>query len=557
MAKNIFILISVCLCYIFMSCASKINPAILELQFQRAQESISSARKAQAEEYAESQLNKAIQLLNEAREAQKVGKDETVWELMFQSELEAKIAQAKAREVIAQERIKRARSEQVTAFLKKMEHTLKAAEARQKIAEHKAKVAEDRARKAQQDAAKARQNANHAERNAEKTILRNKAILEVSKAELMLQAASDAEAEEYASDEYKNASRLISDAKNLIDNGDYDEAERKAREAKEIASRAITGAETARTAIEKRQTQAYIDTKIAIAKAQFIFDMAKKFNAAEHASEEFDKAKITLEQANRAVEQKEFDSALRLAAQAKINATNAKKIAQVKEQARIERESREEMIARTKDAIFKAEEAVNRVSSELPEIVPELYKKAQQALKEAKSAVEERDYELASVSAQKSLTYMTDAKQKVKTISEVEDKLIESAKGIPKVQTERTNRGVLIRFSGDIFASGSSTLNRNYYSRLKALADILKQYPEYNVSIEGHTDSIGESDVNLRLSNRRAYNFFKHLVDKYDIPENQLNPVGYGERRPIASNRTRRGRERNRRIDVIILTRQK
>lgn len=552
MTKNIFILISVCLCCLLMSCATQINPAILKLQLKKAQKSISSARKAQAEEYAERQLNRAIQLLDEAKKTQETGEDKTVWELTFQSELEAKIAQAEARKAIAQERIRKAKSDQNEAFVRKMGYKLKAAEARQKIAEHKAKAAEEKAHEARQEAAKIRQNANKTVRDAEKTILKNQALLEVKKAELMLQAASDAEAKKYVLDEYQDASKLIADAKTSINNGNYDEAERKAGEAKDLASRAITGAKNAKAAFENRQTQAYIDTKIAIAKAQFIFDMAKKYNAAEHASEEFELAQIMLEQANKAVRQKEFDQALRLAAQAETNAVNAKKVAQVREQTRIEQASRGELTARTKDAIFKAEEAVRLMTSELTEIAPELYDKAQASLKQAKKAMEEKDYELALSSAQKSLTYMTDAEQKVKTISEVENELIKAAEKISNVQIKTINQGVLIRFSGDIFTSGSSTLNRNCYPRLKVLADVLKQYPEYDISLEGHTDSIGEADVNLKLSNSRAYNFFKHLVDKHGISEKRLNPVGYGESKPIASNRTRRGREKNRRIDVII-----
>lgn len=556
MIRYLSVLISVCFGCFFISCASQIEPSIFESQLQNTQESISSARKAQAEEYAQRELNKAIQLLNEAQEAQEAGKDETSWELMFQSELEAKIAKAKAREAIAEERVKKAKSAQTRVLLKKMEYKMKAAEAQQKLAEYQARLAEEEARRYQQIANEAKQNANRSIREAEKNMLKNKALLAIKEAEVLLQSTSDFEAEEYAPNEYKNASELIAEAKRLVDKEEYDEAESKAEEAESFASMAITGAKTARTAIKKRQTQTYIDTKVAIDRVRLIFDTARRYNAAEYASEEFSKAQMLLEQADRALKQRRFEQALSFSAQAKIHAIEARQIAQVKEQQRIERESREEMIARTKDAIFKAEEAVNRANPEIAEIVSELYNKAKDALKEAKDAMEEKDYQLALSSAKKSLTYMTDAKQKTETVLEVENKIIQATQKISKVQLDKTKRGILIRFSGDIFASGSSNLNQNYYPKLKVLADILKQYPQYNVLIEGHTDSIGNSEANLKLSNSRAYNFFKHLVEQHGISEKRVNPVGYGESQPIASNRTREGRERNRRIDVVILTRQ-
>jgi len=555
MVKNILNLISFCICFLIIGCASQINPAILESEIQRARESISSARKAQSEEYSGRYLNKAEQLLKEAEGFQKEGENDIAWETAFQSELQAKIAEADARKAIAEERIKKAKSEQITALLGKMEHSLKAAEARQKIAEVKANAAQERAQKAEEDAAKARQYANKVERDAEKTILENNATLKVSKAELVLQVAFDAGAEEFAANEYKNASQLIAEAKSLIGKGNFDEAEQKAKRAEEIASRAITGAKTAKAAIEKRQTQAYIDTKSAIAKAQFVFNSAKRNNAAEHATQEFEKAKIMLEQANNAVEQENFEQALRLAAQSEAHATRARDIAQVKEKKKIEEENRELMIAQTKDAIFKAQEAVNFASSETIQLAPNLCEKAQKALQDAKKAMQEKDYEMASALAQKSSTYINDAKQKAEKISQNESKIIDAASKIPKVQVEQTERGVLIRFSGDIYASGSSTLNKDCYPRLKELAEVLKQYSEYDVLIEGHTDSIGEADVNLKLSNSRAYNFFQHLIEKHGIPEKRLKPIGYGESKPIASNRTSNGREKNRRIDVVILTR--
>jgi outer membrane protein OmpA-like peptidoglycan-associated protein len=79
----------------------------------------------------------------------------------------------------------------------------------------------------------------------------------------------------------------------------------------------------------------------------------------------------------------------------------------------------------------------------------------------------------------------------------------------------------------------------------------MQQYPEYNVLIGGHTDSVGNEEYNRSLSNRRAKNCVNYLVEK-GISSSRISADGYGERKPILDNSTNTGREINRRVEFIL-----
>jgi len=73
----------------------------------------------------------------------------------------------------------------------------------------------------------------------------------------------------------------------------------------------------------------------------------------------------------------------------------------------------------------------------------------------------------------------------------------------------------------------------------------------FHVSVEGHTDSRGSARYNLDLSDRRAASVMRYL-EEHDIDVSRLSSAGYGEERPIDTNDTSAGRQRNRRVEFII-----
>ncbi|MFZ2631082.1 MAG: OmpA family protein [Desulfosalsimonadaceae bacterium] len=91
-----------------------------------------------------------------------------------------------------------------------------------------------------------------------------------------------------------------------------------------------------------------------------------------------------------------------------------------------------------------------------------------------------------------------------------------------------------------------------YHDNIKKLADFMKKYPDIDAEIEGHTCSIGTSAYNMGLSQRRAESVKAYMVKHFGIDPARLTTVGYGEDRPIANNKTRKGRIANRRVHAIV-----
>lgn len=86
---------------------------------------------------------------------------------------------------------------------------------------------------------------------------------------------------------------------------------------------------------------------------------------------------------------------------------------------------------------------------------------------------------------------------------------------------------------------------------LRDIADILRRHPDWKLSVEGHTDSIGSDQANLDLSRRRAASVKAALVSRYRVDPSRLTPEGYGESRPKDTNDTLEGRARNRRVELV------
>ena len=107
------------------------------------------------------------------------------------------------------------------------------------------------------------------------------------------------------------------------------------------------------------------------------------------------------------------------------------------------------------------------------------------------------------------------------------------------------------------FDTGKAVIRPQYHEEIGKVAEFMKKYPEANGVIEGHTDSVGGSKYNMKLSERRAASVRNYLVEKYGIAADRLSSKGYGFTKPVATNKTKEGRQKNRRIvatfDCIIV----
>jgi outer membrane protein OmpA-like peptidoglycan-associated protein len=100
------------------------------------------------------------------------------------------------------------------------------------------------------------------------------------------------------------------------------------------------------------------------------------------------------------------------------------------------------------------------------------------------------------------------------------------------------------------FDTGRHELKPEAQAVIREIVTMLRQAPKLKLSIEGHTDNVGNPADNLALSERRAQSVLQAIV-KEGIEPSRLRAVGYGQERPIADNRTEEGRAKNRRVELV------
>ncbi len=125
-------------------------------------------------------------------------------------------------------------------------------------------------------------------------------------------------------------------------------------------------------------------------------------------------------------------------------------------------------------------------------------------------------------------------------------------KELEALNARETSRGLVLTLGDVLFESGKANLLPGAERTLEKLVQFLEENPDRKVLIEGHTDNIGSSTYNLDLSLRRAQAVQKALIER-GIEESRILAQGYGELYPVASNKDAAGRQRNRRVEIVIL----
>lgn len=103
-----------------------------------------------------------------------------------------------------------------------------------------------------------------------------------------------------------------------------------------------------------------------------------------------------------------------------------------------------------------------------------------------------------------------------------------------------------------LFASDTSTLESAGFDALREVASQIRRYPGAHVSVEGHTDNVGSIEYNQKLSQARAMAVRDALINREGVPADSIESQGYGEARPIAANTGEEGRQKNRRVEIIV-----
>ncbi|MEW5976567.1 MAG: OmpA family protein [Acidobacteriota bacterium] len=119
------------------------------------------------------------------------------------------------------------------------------------------------------------------------------------------------------------------------------------------------------------------------------------------------------------------------------------------------------------------------------------------------------------------------------------------------LETRRTARGLILNLPDILFEFGKADLKMQTREVLAKVSGILLVSPNYKLSIEGHTDNIGSDAYNQKLSEERATSVYEYLLQA-GVPAEIMTTIGYGKTQPRESNDTAKGRQANRRVEIII-----
>lgn len=133
----------------------------------------------------------------------------------------------------------------------------------------------------------------------------------------------------------------------------------------------------------------------------------------------------------------------------------------------------------------------------------------------------------------------------------VDERARKLAAQLEEMKAKQTERGIVLTLGDVLFDSGRADMKSGALRTLEQLAAFLKENPERDVVIEGHTDSVGSVEFNQALSERRALTVKNALLER-GITANRVTARGFGPARPLVGNDTPAGRQQNRRVEILL-----
>ena len=119
------------------------------------------------------------------------------------------------------------------------------------------------------------------------------------------------------------------------------------------------------------------------------------------------------------------------------------------------------------------------------------------------------------------------------------------------LDTKDTPRGLVVNMADVLFDTGKYDLKSEAREKLAKLSGILATHPGLQLEVEGHTDNTGGVQINQALSQQRAQTVAKYLVDQ-GVSEKNVKSTGLGDSQPVADNSSAPGRQKNRRVEIIV-----
>jgi outer membrane protein OmpA-like peptidoglycan-associated protein len=272
-------------------------------------------------------------------------------------------------------------------------------------------------------------------------------------------------------------------------------------------------------------------------------EIAQSRGADQYAPEIFSKAKGSLQMAENSLAQKADD---------KIVISNARQTVQFAEDARRLTEQRKEAekIANEKAAAAAAAkaEAESKAAAEAQRQAELTAAKQAQMKAEADAAAARAKAEQDALKAKEDAA-LAAAERNRKAAEALRAQLLEQFNRV--LETRDTPRGLVVNMGDVLFATGKYDLRPEAQIVLAKLSGIILSHPGLNLAVEGHTDSVGGDDFNLRLSQQRADTVRNYLVTQ-GLPDSSVTAKGFGKSEPVADNDTPGGRQQNRRVEIIV-----
>jgi len=215
--------------------------------------------------------------------------------------------------------------------------------------------------------------------------------------------------------------------------------------------------------------------------------------------------------------------------------------AQRQDQARIAAEKEAAAAKARADAEAKAAEEAKRQA--------ELAAAKQAQMKaEAEAAATKAKAEADALKA-KEVAARAEAERSQKAAADLRAQLLEQFNRI--LETRDTPRGLVVNMGDVLFDFGKYDLRPEAREKLAKLSGIILAHPGLELAVEGHTDNVGNDELNQRLSEKRAETARAYLIQQ-GVSEASVTARGFGETAPVADNLTAEGRQRNRRVEIVV-----
>jgi len=251
-------------------------------------------------------------------------------------------------------------------------------------------------------------------------------------------------------------------------------------------------------------------------------DIAKSRGADKYAPEVFSKAEASLKMAENSLASK---------AERGTVISTARQTAQFAEDARILTVVRQEQERIAKEREAAAAKAKAEAEAKAEQEAAEAKRKSDEAAAEAKK---QADAEIAKKEAEK---------------QELRKRLLEQFNRV--LPTTDSERGLIVNMGDVLFDTGKSDLRPEAREALAKLTGIVLNYPSLQLAVEGHTDSTGSDELNQKLSEQRAEAVRGYLTGQ-GLPPDKVTAHGFGKTMPVSDNSTAAGRQKNRRVEIVV-----